>query len=305
MSSSDPWIPEIDISPAFVRARLAESFPEFAVTSVELLGRGWDNAAYLVNQQWVFRFPCREVAAQVMAVEVALLPAIQEILPLTIPTLEFICTDNPNYGWPFSGYKKLSGETACRLQMNDDERLRCAIPLAQFLKVLHSEQLFQIGRECNIPGDIWQKSDPSFRVSLTLELFDALAARNVYFASDKLRQLVQGSEDIVVERPSSLVHGDFYVRHLIIDNVGELSGIIDWGDVHIGQPALDLSIVYSFLPVASHDLFWQHYGEVSTESKRLAKLRAIYSAVMLIDYGDKINDQDLVREGLYCLARFH
>jgi len=36
---------------------IEQDFPDFKVQEIKYLGSGWDNAAMLVNQQFVFRFP--------------------------------------------------------------------------------------------------------------------------------------------------------------------------------------------------------------------------------------------------------
>jgi aminoglycoside phosphotransferase (APT) family kinase protein len=97
------------------------------------------------------------------------------------------------------------------------------------------------------------------------------------------------------------VHGDFYVRHLLVDDKHHLSGIIDWGDMHLGDPAIDLSIAHSFLPVQAHNSFINVYGEISNDTWALAKLRAIYSSTLLVLFGHHSSDPSIMREGLRSL----
>ena len=58
-----------------------------------------------------------------------------------------------------------------------------------------------------------------------------------------------------------LVHGDLYCRHLMFDD-NKLIGIIDWGDVGINSPAVDLGVIFSFYPTDCHQAFFDIYGEV-------------------------------------------
>ena len=57
------------------------------------------------------------------------------------------------------------------------------------------------------------------------------------------------------DAPLCWVHGDLYARHLLLDDHKKLCGVIDWGDVHLGDRALDLSIAYSFLPAEARLCF--------------------------------------------------
>lgn len=95
----------------------------------------------------------------------------------------------------------------------------------------------------------------------------------------------------------SLVHGDFYVRHLLIGEERQLAGVIDWGDLHVGDPAIDLAIAHSFLPTNAHSSFKQAYGEISNETWGLAKLRAIHSSSVILLFGHYLSDRALADEG--------
>ncbi|WP_408005676.1 phosphotransferase [Rickettsiella massiliensis] len=42
-----------------------------------------------------------------------------------------------------------------------------------------------------------------------------------------------------------LVHGNLYYKHLLFQQ-GQLSGVIDWGDMSISHPVVDYAILWSF-----------------------------------------------------------
>ncbi len=93
----------------------------------------------------------------------------------------------------------------------------------------------------------------------------------------------------------SLVHGDLYPRHILADDQKRVTGIIDWGDVHLGHPFLDLSIAYTFLESGEHDAFWTAYElPVSNDMKKMARLKAINYALSLYLYGKHTKDHQLL-----------
>ena len=47
------------------------------------MGAGWDNTAYLVNGEWVFRFPRRTIAVPLLEAEGRVLPKLAPRLPLS------------------------------------------------------------------------------------------------------------------------------------------------------------------------------------------------------------------------------
>ena len=94
-----------------------------------------------------------------------------------------------------------------------------------------------------------------------------------------------------------LAHGDLYVRHLLVDDAACLAGVIDWGDLHRGDPAVDLSVAWSFLPPEARDSFRKAYGPIEESTWRLARLRALHYGVILLEYARGIGDARLFREG--------
>jgi aminoglycoside phosphotransferase (APT) family kinase protein len=117
----------------------------------------------------------------------------------------------------------------------------------------------------------------------------------------KIGSLIERSHPLRAPKASHLVHGDFYVRHLLVDEEHRLAGVIDWGDVHIGDPAIDLAAAHSFLPLDAHAVFRKTYGNISEETWNLARLRAILSSTYIMLYGHHAKDPDLVREGIRSL----
>jgi aminoglycoside phosphotransferase (APT) family kinase protein len=45
-----------------------------------------------------------------------------------------------------------------------------------------------------------------------------------------------------------LVHADLGLGHILVDDRGDLAGVIDWSDVVVGDPAVDFAILLNDLP---------------------------------------------------------
>ena len=84
-SQPDPWKAELEVTQALAQALIAAQFPHLAVESIGALGEGWDNAAFIVNGAFVFRFPRRAIAAKLMQTECRVLPLLVSALPLRLP----------------------------------------------------------------------------------------------------------------------------------------------------------------------------------------------------------------------------
>ena len=42
-----------------------------------------------------------------------------------------------------------------------------------------------------------------------------------------------------------LVHGDLHPGHVLVDDTGRVTGILDWSEAHVGDPATDFSLLYA------------------------------------------------------------
>ena len=76
----------------------------------------------------------------------------------------------------------------------------------------------------------------------------------------------------------------------MIDDRSVPCGVIDWGDVHLGDPALDIAIAHLILPSSAHAAFRSCYGPIDEPTWNAARYRAIYHAILELDYGLREND---------------
>lgn len=275
---------------------IERQFPDLAPARLAPLGEGRDNTAYLVNARWVFRFPRRELAAGLIETEAAVLPAIAPGLPLPVPVPVLVGRPDQGYPWPFAAYELIPGRTLCRAGLDEERRIEAAPVIASFLRVLHGVDCGAAARLGARP-DAFRKLDVPHRTArITERLGRALDLGLVESAAPALRVIEQVPAGWS-PGTSILVHGDLYVRHVLVDDAGRPCGVIDWGDLHLGDPAVDLSIAWGLGPPALHAAFLDAYGPVSEETWRMARFRALFYGVALLVSGHEASDADLVREG--------
>ena len=116
------WDAEVVVDEGLVHALLAEQFPELGASSAQLLGEGWDNSVWVVEERWAFRFPRRGIAIPGVERELAVLPALAPLLPVPIPVPRFVGEPSDRFPWPFFGAELLSGVEPCDAQLSDDDR---------------------------------------------------------------------------------------------------------------------------------------------------------------------------------------
>ena len=104
--------------------------------------------------------------------------------------------------------------------------------------------------------------------------------------------------------PQLICHGDLHVRHLLVDSAGRATGVIDWGDLCLADPAVDLSIAYfAFAGKARAELLSAYARPVGPERELAARTCAISLAATLAEYAAADGRAALLRECLAGLGR--
>ncbi|MBL4818996.1 MAG: phosphotransferase, partial [Deltaproteobacteria bacterium] len=104
-----PWDAEHRADLDLAKRLIEIQFPNLKPANLKLLGEGWDNLAYEVNQKFVFRFPRRQISVDLIRTESEVLPSVAPRLPLPIPNPIYLGQPTKDYPWPFAGYKMLEG----------------------------------------------------------------------------------------------------------------------------------------------------------------------------------------------------
>ena len=299
--SGRPWVPEVEVTPQLATALIESQCPALAPARLASMGAGWDNIAYLVNGEWVFRFPRRTIAVGLLETEGRVLPRLGPRLPCPVPAPEWFGRADATYKWPFLGYRRLDGHVASDVDLSDDMRAALAPPLARFLRALHDVPLAD-AQAWGVPRDAFGYLDPARLERIARPALADLVARGTLpDATPWLEVLEQGVAALPLETPLAVVHGDFYSRHILVDDAGRMTGVIDFGDLHLDHPALDLAVVWTVLPPDARDRFFAIYGEVDDRTKAAARVRTLMSGVAQEAYGRDVGDASIERAGVASL----
>lgn len=220
---------------------------------------------------------------------------LEPLLLIVIPNPIFIGKPKDDYPWPFGGYKVLPGKTPARLTL--EQRLLSVEPLVHFLKILYDFPL-EVAEKLQVPYDQMDRVNIIKRMPMLEANIQKAKSKGLINQTivDQLQFFLSTIRKPIKDETITLVHGDLHIRNFLVNETGSISAIIDWGDMHIGHPAIDLSIVYSFLPAEGRDHFYKIYGDVHPEVKKLARFKAIYSLIVLLLYADDLKDEELIGE---------
>jgi len=193
---------------------IAEALGSAPATIVEIED-GYDFHVAIVDDEWVFRFPRRSGVEEALELEIAVLPTIARRLPVDLPSFEYVARDPL-----FVGYRVIRGEP---LVDEDAEGIRA------FLEALHALDPSELPLEPYDWMHAYRKQCAEFeRLVFPIVDHDRRAEARRLF----------GEVETLVDFTPSLIHADLGPEHLLVRD-GRLSGVIDWGDMRVGDPALD------------------------------------------------------------------
>jgi aminoglycoside phosphotransferase (APT) family kinase protein len=235
---------EVEIDAGLVRRLLAAQFPRWAGLPVrEVPGAGWDNVIYRLGADLAVRLPRRLIGAEQVGKQHRWLPALAGRLPLAIPVLAGRGVPGEGYPWRWSVTSWLPGEIAA--QGRGVDLPTAAARLAGFIAALRAVDL--AGEPVSeFRRDLASRDRP---------VADAIGALgDVPHREAVLRAWRRARAAPAWDGPPVWMHGDLHPANLLITD-GQLSGVIDFGLLGAGDPAVDLMVAWTFLSAPARQAF--------------------------------------------------
>jgi aminoglycoside 2''-phosphotransferase len=219
---------------------IQHNFPQVAIRTALPITRGWDSFVLEVNDELIFRFPMREDVIEYLQKEIRLLPVLESALSTPIPHFDYLGHGDENYPFMFVGYRKLGGLALEDVSITSEQLAALAPALATVLDELHSfpvAQAVQAGVQEHTPSQ-WRERYQERYADLQVRVFPLLD-KELRTKSVQIWEGFLRDEAIFAFQPV-LIHCDLACEHIFCDLLsGVLSGVIDWGDATIGDPAMD------------------------------------------------------------------
>jgi aminoglycoside 2''-phosphotransferase len=255
------------LDPSSAAKHLAGQFPD---SDFEPFGSG-DFCLAFRNGNEVIRMARRLDAAGALERESCVLAKIAPRLPLPVPRPTYHAPDGSP---PFTVHDEIVGEILTREDwegMPPSSRGKAASDLASFLKTFHALPI-EIGLECGLV----QIDAAEMAHSLQQEAADTIHPFLEPAVQRKFDQILETwSSQPEVWRPG-LLHCDIGPGHVLYDpSTLQLTGVIDFGDLVIGNPARDFIYIYEdFGPLILQEVLTRYAGKESP--KMLPAIRKWY-----------------------------
>jgi aminoglycoside phosphotransferase (APT) family kinase protein len=228
---------ELEVDEALVRRLLAAQFPEWAELLLEVLPAGGTDNIYRLGHELSVRLPRRrDWASWSLDNEFEWLPKLAPLLPLRVPTpvARGAAGEGYPHEWAVSTGSTAKTRRACpstsRSQRStlrsSSQRCSASIrPQARFRQAAAARSARAIRpRAQELPRS------PTRSIDATA----VTAAWEVALAAPEW------------DRPPVWIHGDLDARNLLVRD-GQITGLVDWGSVCVGDPACDVKVAWAVL----------------------------------------------------------
>ncbi|EEM97315.1 aminoglycoside phosphotransferase family protein [Bacillus thuringiensis] len=242
---------------------IKEALPNLSIRSYKQNEEGWDNVAVIVNDELLFRFPRKQEYAMRIPLEKELCTILtQSLQEIEVPQYHLIYKNESEEVPLCSYYTLIHGEplkTETVANLEDTELKAIITQLATFLTVLHSIPLNQVTPLC-------------FPIEKTCTYWKELQTKLNQYLTTNLTSLQKLALNRLFENffaclatstfQNTIIHADFTHHHILFNKQNKsISGVIDFGDAQIGDPAFDFAgLYYDF----GHEFTTSVYEQYST-----------------------------------------
>ncbi|MGE0191241.1 MAG: phosphotransferase family protein [Planctomycetota bacterium] len=218
-----PWrLDRAELDEGSVRAAVRAARPQAPLASVTYVGSGWDFDAWRVDGDLV-RFPRRASSAACLEREIGFLPHVADRISVPIPRLLWRGGPCETFPYVFAGYTWLPGETANVRLPAPAAWPRFAATYGRLVRELHEIRPDDVTAA---PPDA-DAGSPDLRAQLAdvLPRIEHLLAPGI--GERTLADLDAAGPD---RGARALAHGDLGPDHWLVDEGGDLVGVLDWTD---------------------------------------------------------------------------
>lgn len=268
-------VAEIEVSEDLVRALLREQHPDLADLPIREVAGGWGNQMWRLGDDLAVRMQRMDERPDPQLKERRWLPLLASRLPLPIPT-------PVRSGVPSERFPKLwtvmTWVPGTPLDQGTITRGdHAADVLAGFLTALHVEA----------PADAPVAADRGGHPRECAGGFEH------FLRSVDLGGFVEADVRAVWDEavaagawpgPRVWVHGDLHPANVVVVD-GTLAGVVDFGDVCVGDPAWDLAAAWVLLPAGGAVRFFEGYVRADEATVRRARGLAAMKSLFLMLMG--------------------
>jgi aminoglycoside 2''-phosphotransferase len=253
--------------------------PDLEIHTARFNLDGQYNRVIILNDSLVFRFAKVLEAVKTLRFEIAVQKHLHGRLPLRIPEPRYIHIDAGLPDQVFVGYPLIPGAPLWQDKLSaiadQTVRERLAIQLAEFLKELHNAPLPEQVINSLPRYETWEQWAEMFR-QIKEKLYPYMRADARRMVSAHFERYLDHPEEL--EHENRLRHGDFGSGNILFDpETFSITGIIDFGGVCIGDPAVDFAGLYTCYGADFYEHCCRVYPQMRTALNRVHFYRGTFA----------------------------
>jgi len=216
-------------------------FTETDLSGSRLDTHGWDSRVLFLQNGTVIKIPLAN-GYEKLEREYCVLKSVKPLLGDLVPDrIALVMKKFRGETLKFLSYNAIKGITLDdAAPLSRDMETSIWAQMTRILPAIHHHMPPGLSK-CGIPlldGPGWRNFYAGFLRDLRVTVFPALDDHLSSYLEDQIRTFVENDSNF--EFRPALIHGDIDPRNLIWDTHSlRISGIIDWGDSMIGDPAFD------------------------------------------------------------------
>ncbi|MES9690978.1 aminoglycoside phosphotransferase [Bacillus toyonensis] len=225
---------------------IKQALPNLSIHSYKQNEEGWDNIAVIINDDLLFRFPRKQEYAKRIPLEKKLCTLLSHSLQeIEVPKYHLLYKKDTDTIPLCSYYTLIHGEPLQKeiVTTLEKKELKAIITqLATFLAALHNipvKQITTLGFPIKKTITYWKELQTKLNQYLT-NMFTSLQKSALHHLFENFFACIATSTF-----QNTIIHADFTHHHILFNKQNKnISGIIDFGDAQIGDPAFDFAGLY-------------------------------------------------------------
>ncbi|MBV7328495.1 aminoglycoside phosphotransferase family protein [Chloroflexi bacterium TSY] len=216
---------------------------DLSIQSVEKIGEGWSCLGYLVNESQVFKVPKVDCWDE-LAAEILFLETLGQQLPLATPRPLLHRRNSDAVLFGYAVYTYIPGEVLNLDSLTFEQRQVAIRNMAGFMRTLHDLQPGSALRQILYVEDHRELVKTATRLleAAETEIVPNLSVPEILALRREFAQHIEQYQQPSFE--PCLLHRDFCTDNMHMVN-GAISGVIDFGNIVLGDPDIEFAEVYA------------------------------------------------------------
>ena len=268
---------DTEITASLIRHLLRDQHADLADLPLREVEGGWGNQMWRLGDELAVRFQRMDTDFDHQLKERRWLPLLAPRLPLPIPIP--VRNGAPSERFPriWTVMTWVPGLPLDHASITRSEH--AADALAGFLRALH------VAAPADAPIDSVRGGHPKDLVDGFEDFLRSVDAGAIGSAASTIRAIW---EDAVAAPawtgPKVWVHGDLHPANVMVAD-GTLVGVVDFGDLFAGDPAVDIAAAWLLLPMGAAERFFAVYAVADDATIRRARGLAVLKCLFLMLMG--------------------